>query len=419
VTALTRAELGLVAIALLAAATTGQLILVAFAAPIALALVAGFVAGRPPAPIVTTSVEPLVVALGRPVRITLEIVSPVRQSALVSLDLPVRVAAGGPSRWLVQLRPGVVERLECDVSTTRPGRLELGTARLACGPPSRQSVRTFRLGQSHVVEVRPAGVRTAGLVRSARVRGLVGDRVSPLGGEGIEFADVREAPGAVASRRVNWRASARRGTTCVNVYHPERSTDVVLIVDTFSEAALPSVVAPALNVAESYLARHDRVAVVCFGGVLDWVEPGTGPRHLERVRRALLESEAFFSYAWKTADIIPRRLLPSGALVLALSPLVDSRFNTVLVGLRGRGTDVAVLEIPLPDGLGTTRRDTASGDLARRILELEHEELRLRLASFGIPVVELAGSGALGVALSQLNEIRRKASRSPRTRLAR
>ena len=39
-------------------------------------------------------------------------------------------------------------------------------------------------------------------------------------------------------KRVNWRASARRGELWVNESHPERNTDVILFVDSFAEARL-------------------------------------------------------------------------------------------------------------------------------------------------------------------------------------
>jgi len=419
VTAVTRAELAVAALALVAAAVTGEAMLVAFAAPLAVALAVGLLGGRPRRPTVTTTVAPAVVAVGDALTVRVEVVSATSETALVELELPARLEPRGTAAWLLHLRPGVPEELSCELTATRPGRFEVGTAKVSIGGRARLVERSFVLGLAQEVEARPAAVRLGSLVRSARVRGVVGDRVSPLGSEGIEFADVREAPELFVSRRVNWRATARRQTTCVNVYHPERSTDVVLLVDTFSAATLPSVVTAALNLAEAYVARHDRLAVVCFGGVLDWVEPGTGPLHLERVRRSLLESETFFSYAWKTADIIPRRLLPAGALVLALSPLLDSRFTGAVLDLRSRGADVAVVEVEPPRALNSRLLSTPSGVLASRIVALEHEELRLRFATWGVPVVDLPSPESLGVVLTRLAEIRRTTARSPRSAVRR
>ena len=132
-------------------------------------------------------------------------------------------------------------------------------------------------------------------------------------------------------RRVNWRASARRGELWVNEAHPERNADVVLFLDTFAEArdgasgharpdgargrlarrALPAREGPRRP---RLLRRHAQLAAAATGLV-----------QLYRIVDALLESEIVLSYAWKDIDIIPRRTLPPKALVLALSPLLDER----------------------------------------------------------------------------------------------
>ena len=54
-----------------------------------------------------------------------------------------------------------------------------------------------------------------------------------------------------------------------------------------------------------------------------------------RLVDALLETGVEFSYAWKDVNIIPARTLPAGALVVALTPLLDERSVTALVDLRG------------------------------------------------------------------------------------
>ena len=45
------------------------------------------------------------------------------------------------------------------------------------------------------------------------------------------------SPSATALRRINWRASARRGELWVNEQHPERNADVVLFLDTLRRGA--------------------------------------------------------------------------------------------------------------------------------------------------------------------------------------
>lgn len=406
----TIAEGAAAAFALLLAAVTGEVVLIVFAAPLGMAAAIGLARRSVAEPSVRCEAAPLLAAVGEPVTITVEVEASEPASILVQLELPMHVEPLGTTCFAARLRRGRAESFTFEVVAERPGRFPLGSLRLEYGPPERAVTRLARVEQSAVLEVRPARSRTGALPRSHRVRAAAGDRVSALGGEGIEFAEVREETGAVLRRRVNWRATARSGQTCVNVFHPERSTDVVLLVDTFSGVALPSIVSAAVNAAEAYLAAHDRVGVICFGGVLDWVEPGTGPLQAERVRRSLLESESFFSYAWKTAAVIPPRLLPRSALVLALSPLADRRFTAAVTDLRARGADVAVVEVAPPrPPLPRQRRAAEVASLAERIIALEREELRYQFSSWGIPVTTLFEGDSLGLALARLGVLRRRA----------
>ena len=77
--------------------------------------------------------------------------------------------------------------------------------------------------------------------------------------------------------------------------------------------------------------------------------PGTGLVQLYRIVDALLDTQIVLSYYWKEIDVIPRRMLPPNALVIALSPLLDPRSVGALLDLRARGYDLAVIDVsPVP-----------------------------------------------------------------------
>src|ERR1019366_5197817 len=121
---------------------------------------------------------------------------------------------------------------------------------------------------------------------------------------------------------------------------------------------------------------------------------------------SLLSSEAYFSYAFKTADVIPRRLFPAGCLVLAVSALGDGRFNGALASLRLRGIDLAVIEVapPVePEGLPAT----LAGSIAWRIISMEREDLRDRFWRLGVPIVAVPGPGGVATALAEIAAFRR------------
>lgn len=412
VTAKVVAEGIVAALALLAATVTGDVALIAFATPLALAVVLGLTRARPEAPELELNITPLVSGPADPVQVSLRVRAAKASICRISLVLPTGLSTKDPTSWTMSLARGETQVLTCAVRAERAGRFLLGSARVAVTDSSSAVLCTGETRGQVTIESRPAPLGLRALVRPERVRATAGDRVARLAGDGIEFAEIREEALGALERRINWRATARHGTTCVNVYHPERSTDVVLLVDTFTEALLPAVISVSVSLATTYMARHDRLGLVAFGGILDWVEPGTGQAHLERVRRSLLSLEAYFSYAWKTADVIPRRLFPAGCLVLAVSPLGDPRFAATLASLRSRGTDLAIIEVepawptggpPSPAGA----LPSPAAALARRIVAMERLELRRRFWRLGVPIATLEGPDGIGAGLAEIAAFRR------------
>jgi uncharacterized protein (DUF58 family) len=241
----------------------------------------------------------------------------------------------------------------------------------------------------------------------------IGNQVSRTRGDGIEFADIREWHSGDRPRRINWRASARRGDLWVNEQHPERNTDIVLFLDTFTDVRLRSrgtldlTVRAAASLAHRYLERKDRVGLVSFGGYLSWLVPASGTRQLYRIVDSLLQMDIVLSFATKGLDILPPRTLPPKALVLALSPLLDSRSAAALLDLRARGFDLVVIEVsPLPF---VEAGGDAIAQLAYRLWRLSRESMRLRYEHAGVPVVEWTDGEALDVVLEEVTAFRRYA----------
>jgi uncharacterized protein (DUF58 family) len=242
---------------------------------------------------------------------------------------------------------------------------------------------------------------------------FVGNQVSRAKGDGIEFSDIRAwAPGD-RPRRINWRATARRGELWVNEQHPERNTDVVLFLDTFTDARLGGrgtldlTVRAATSLAHRYLQRKDRVGLVSFGGFLSWLLPASGTRQLYRIVDSLLQMDIVLSFAARGVDVLPPRSLPPKALVLALTPLLDPRTPPALLDLRARGFDLVVVEVsPVPFV------DESTDELERfsyRLWRLSREAMRARYQQAGIPVVEWIDGVPLNVPLEEVAAFRRYA----------
>jgi uncharacterized protein (DUF58 family) len=237
--------------------------------------------------------------------------------------------------------------------------------------------------------------------------------VSRTRADGIEFADIREWHPGDRLKRVNWRASARRGELWVNDQHPERNTDIVLFLDTFTDVrlrhrgTLDLTVRAAASLAHRYLQRKDRVGIVSFGGYLSWLVPASGTRQLYRVVDTLLQMDIVLSFATKNIDVLPPRTLPPKALVLALTPLLDARSTGALVDLRARGFDLVVVEVsPVP--FVQPAGDELS-QLSYRLWRLSREALRARYERAGIPIVHWTDGRALDAVLEEVRAFRRYA----------
>ena len=239
-----------------------------------------------------------------------------------------------------------------------------------------------------------------------------GSQVSRAKGEGIEFADIRPFAAGDRVRRVNWRASARRERMYVNESHPERASDVILFLDSFAEArgsgegTIDQAVRAASSLADAYLERRNRVGLVSFGGILRWLPPAMGMRQQYRIVDALIETELARSYFSTTVEVIPRRVLPPQALVIALTPLLDQRTINALLDLRARGFDLAVVDVsPIPYVAG---EHGTGDDLAWRLWTMWRQALHHRYERVGVPVVEWSPDRSLLGAIEEVTAFRRR-----------
>ena len=254
------------------------------------------------------------------------------------------------------------------------------------------------------------------VVSARETQAFGGNEVSRRPGDGIEYADLRDFAPGDRVRSINWRATARRQRLVVNQRHPERNTDVVILVDSFVDLAagdrstLDDTVRAAATLATRYLERRDRVGLVGYGGILRWLRPGMGAAQRYRLIETLLETGVEPTFTWRDVNLIPARVLGRKAIVIALTPLVDPRFVTMLEDLRARRFDLVVVEID-PSAV-VAPGPGRGGALARRLWLLEREVLRGRLARAGIAVGRFGDTASLDEALEGVRTFRRYATRA-------
>ncbi|HET9322769.1 MAG TPA: DUF58 domain-containing protein [Gaiellaceae bacterium] len=405
----------LAALGLLAGLAFGRAELVALAAPFALFVLLGLASSTEPRLrfFFALAADRLVEGEETEAALSVTAAAPVER---LDLMLPV-----SPHLELTPAPAPVAIRLVRGQTRTFPVRVRC--ARWGAYAPGEVVVRAYdRFGLVYhegtvdcgvPLRVYPTRDQLHAVVRPRETQVFAGDEVARVKGDGIEFADIRPFAYGDQIRRINWRASARQQKLFVTERHPERNADIVLFLDGFSEVrrggqgTLDTTVRAAASLADAYLSRRDRVGVITFGGRVSWLLPSMGDRQIYRIVESLLDTEIAQSHVWRRIDLLPPRTLPPRALVIAFSPLTDWRLTEALLDLRGRGFDLAVVEIsPLPYA------DRGSDDperLAYRLWLLWREAVRFRFARSGVPVVEWREDVPLATVLEEVIAYRRSA----------
>ena len=338
-----------------------------------------------------------------------------RLELVLRLPRAVDVVDGSQAHAL-RLRAGERRELPVGLRCARWGVFDLGRMDVRARDALRLVTWEARFEHTQRLKAYPSPLTIQRLLAPLETQALAGSEVARAKGEGVEYADIRDFVPGDRVRSINWRASARRQGLVVNERHPERNTDVVLFIDSFTDvrghgrSVLEDAVRAAASLATRYLERRDRVGLVSFGGVLRWLQPGLGVTQRYRLIETMLETGVAPTYTWRDVNLIPARILPPASLVLALTPLSDQRFIVALEDLRARRFDVAVVEVdPVP--LVEPGRSEAE-KLAYRLWLLEREVLRSRLVALGIGVATW-GDDELDTVLEEVRTYRRY------TRLAR
>jgi uncharacterized protein (DUF58 family) len=227
--------------------------------------------------------------------------------------------------------------------------------------------------------------------------GLVGTHRSRRPGTGTDLLTIRLFAPGDRLKRITWPVSLRTGQLHVTITTDDRDTDVQLIADTTvavggderSEAgtSLDVTVRAAAAVAEHYLHQGDRVGLMDLGS----------PRAL--VAGLLATSGGARLDEERTAHRLVQ--VPSRALVMVFSTLLDDSIARTLAALAMSGRTVVVVDTLPPD----VRFQDGSewSPLAWRIALLRRATLVERLRELGVPVVAWRGARSLDQVLIGLS----------------
>jgi uncharacterized protein (DUF58 family) len=325
---------------------------------------------------------------------------------MLDLELPPDLEPiQGTARTIVTIRPGQLVKVKVPVRAVRwgvadPGRIS-ATGRDRLGFFVSSAVHR----PNKPIRVHPGDGARHTVLRPSRLRARVGNHRSRTHGEGSDFAEIRPYRRGDPQRSINWRVSARKGENWVTVRHPDRSGDLVLLLDTFRDIGplgdrlVQRAVRAALALAESNLGKHDRVGLLDVGRNIRWYRPRLGRLHEARLIDALLDTQVEPGLRAHHVSHLPLHDLDSGTLIVFISGLLDEVAAQLPIELRSRGHEVVVLECS-PDAHHNAKGRNA--ELATRLWRLQRAAERKAMIERGVAVVEWKPGDPLEIPIAAL-----------------
>jgi len=259
-------------------------------------------------------------------------------------DPPPTFGVGAEQRILGgKVAPGQIERFRYQVRPPRRGDYAFGDLWLRWQSPLGLLRRQTRIPAAEPVKVYPNLVEVRKydlMVRRNRLRD-VGLRSVRIYGAGGEFERLREYSPDDEYRRINWKATARRGKPIATEFQTERSQNIMILLDVGRMMRSPVGEVAKLDYAINavllltYVAgkKGDKIGLLAFDDqVQTWIAPRSGKVQFH----AMLEQ----LYALEGAPIEPEyarafaylgERLRRHSLVLVFTELTNSTSTQMLV----------------------------------------------------------------------------------------
>lgn len=376
------------------------------------------------------------VVVGRPVVVA--VVAPLLVAAVVARRRSVARPPGPPTlRATGAPRPGEhVTRLvpppgETRVRLSLPGYPE-ATALLAADPtPATVTFESARTGDlaplrldavpiaadgelesapvtvvAPALVVEPIRLPVSGLPAPHHLVGSTGTHRSRRRGEGEDLLDIAPFAPGDRLRNVDWRVTARRGTTdprlgtrlWVRRHHADAEAVVVVVLDSRDDVGIdvrtwaggtgdvltqPTSLDVARQAAASHaqasIERGDRVAFVDLGHRGRPLRPGAGRRHLDRIVQAITRSRA----VGEPGRLVRAPQVTAGAIIVVVSTFLDDDAATAAADWSRAGHPVVAVDVLPPTHLGSLSGPEQVA--ARLVLAERTQRLReLRAAGIGV-----------------------------------
>jgi uncharacterized protein (DUF58 family) len=170
---------------------------------------------------------------------------------------------------------------------------------------------------------------------------VIGKRRQRQRGEGREFESLRDYTRNDEYKKINWKATARRGKPIVSQYQIERNQNIIIAIDAGrmmrtkagKMAKLDYAVNAALMLSFICVHKEDNVGLLVFNSkVTQFLPPKRGKAQLARINEALYNVQFEFSEPnYRDAFYFLKRKVSRRSLVVLLTDIIDDRASDILL----------------------------------------------------------------------------------------
>jgi uncharacterized protein (DUF58 family) len=345
----------------------------------------------------------------------------VSESGVAEMDFAITIEAS-PGVEAIALRYSVLagEPRELVVAGPLPGGLDGRVPLLHSGPQELVRVEYRLLGTDMTALSMPAAPLVASRVVAPRraligalplprrLQGLTGSHESARAGDGGDFRDVHPFTAGDRLRRIDWKATARRGQNPADLYVRRTAAladaTVLIVLDSRDDvgeqvaewnrnraadkgiSALDVAREAASSIAAGYIEAGDRVGFQDLSSRDRMIPHAGGSRHLWRLLRAIEVTQP---------SAVPFRrqrppIVPAGALVYVLSSLLDDEAVRLALRWRGNGHRVIAVDVLPPARFARTTRYER---VAHRLVLMERDDRIRTLQAGGVELLRWPEDG--------------------------
>ena len=231
------------------------------------------------------------------------------------------------SKFNIELKPGQVDRIDYTLRPVKRGLYSFGQVNAFATTMIGLAARRFKLSEAREVAVYPSYIQMRQYELLAISNQLTEHGIKKIRriGNNMEFEQIKNYVSGDDYRKVNWKATARRGALMVNQYQDEKSQQVYSVIDKGRLMQMPfegmSLLDYAINsslvISNIALKKGDKAGIVTFQHKVNSILPASSRNvqlnlileHLYKQKTAYKESDFSKLYVALKRKVTHRSLI--------------------------------------------------------------------------------------------------------------